>query len=188
MEGSGININMRPNFILLKNPASARPCADAKRIPLALLGDCCGGAGAGVLLMFAITITAFLLICEFYYAFTVKQGIDIELSRAANTAVDLAMSDAHRQDRLSEMDVSAAYDRFYDYLYNDMNLSSRLEAHSRNGEVVYSLEINSVSIEPSPPSIRATATVIMHPAFLGRAIPAPIRFTVRCTSTNRRKE
>ena len=147
-----------------------------------------GAAGLGAMLMFAAAIISFLLVCEFYYVFSVKQSIDTELSRAANIAVDMAMSDAHRQDRLSEMDAGAAYDSFLDYLYNDMSLTSRLEARSQKGEVIYSLEMKSVEIESSPPGLRATATVTLRPAFIGRAIPVPIRFSVRCSSANRRKD
>ena len=147
-----------------------------------------GSAGTGVLLLFAVMMIAFLLVCEFFYAFGVKQNLDDELSRAANIAVDLAMSDAHRQDHLSELDAGAAYTQFFDYLYNDMSLSSSLEAKSPDGDKIYSLKINELNINPSPPGIRVTAAVTVQPIFLRRLVPAPIRFTIRVSSVNRRKE
>ncbi|MCL2060015.1 MAG: hypothetical protein FWH01_13350 [Oscillospiraceae bacterium] len=147
----------------------------------------CGAASVGVLLLFAVSITAMMLVCEFIYAFSAKQTIDIELSRAANTAVDLAMSDAHRQDRLLVLDADVAYEQFYSYLYNDMGLSPRLESRpTRGGGIAYSLAIDSLVISDSPPGLRVTATVALHPVFLGRAMPVPIRFTVRGSSINRR--
>jgi hypothetical protein len=147
-----------------------------------------GAAGAGVLLLFAVTLSVFLLVGEFLYAYGVKQSVDIELSRAANTAVDLAMSDAHRQDHLSELDVDAAYLRFYEYLYNDMKLSARLESISHGGKYVYSLAINNIVINSSPPGLQVAAVVSLQPVFLGRLSPAPIRFSVRGRSINRRRD
>ena len=145
-----------------------------------------GAAGVGVLLLFTAALTSFLLVCEFLYAFSARQSIDDELSRAANTAVDLAMSDAHRQDRLLELDTAIAYERFYEYLYNDMRLSPRLEARSQNNGIIYSIDIDGLTITGSPPSIRFTAIVTLQPAFLSRIAPVPLRFSIRCSSTNRK--
>jgi hypothetical protein len=150
------------------------------------LGGCKGAAGVGALLLFAAALTAFMLVCEFYYAFSVRQGIDNELSRAVNTAVSLSVSDIHRQDRLSELDAQIANERFFEYLYNDMKLSRSLEAKSRNGESLYTLEIEYIDINPSPPGMRVSVAVALRPIFLSKIAPSPIRFTVRTSSVNRR--
>ena len=129
-----------------------------------------------------------LLVCEFVYAFSVNRSVETELSRAANTAVDLAMSDAHRQDHMLVLDIDTAYEQFYAYLYSDMGLSSRLESGAGRGAgaAAYSLAIDSLSISESPPSLRVAATVTIRPLFLGRAMPAPIRLPARGNSINRR--
>ena len=142
----------------------------------------------GLLLLFAVVLTAFLLISEFYYAFGVRDTLEIELTRAVNIAVDLAMSDIHRQDRLSELDADIAYTRFYEYLYNDMRLSSRLEARSPGGSRIYSLEITDLFINASPPEIRAITAVSVQPLFLEHISPIQLNFKIRVNSTNRRKE
>jgi len=147
-----------------------------------------GSAGIGALLLFAVTIAAFLLVCEFFYAFNVKQGVEIELTRAVNTAVNLAMSDAHRQDRLLELDAGAAYDSFHEYLHYDMKLSSSFEARSAKGDLLYTLELENVIINPSPPGMRVSAYVTARSLFFGKIAPAPLRFLVRCSSVNRRIE
>ena len=147
-----------------------------------------GSAGAGVLLLFSAILIAFLLAGEFFYAFGVKHNIEIELSRAANIAVDLAMSDTHRQERISVLNADIAYNEFYMYLYNNMKLSPSLEAYAPGGGLIFSLEIAELSIDPSPPGISVSAAVAVQPLFLGRAAPAPLRFAVRGSSINRRKD
>jgi hypothetical protein len=151
-----------------------------------LVGDSRGSAGIGIFLLFSVAFIAFLLVCEFYYAFNVRQGVDIELTRAVNIAVDLSMSDAHRQDRILELDAGAAYERFREYLHYDMRLSGSYEARSAKGDCLYALEFDEISVNPSPPGMRVSASVSVRPLFLGRIAPAGIRFPVRCSSVNRR--
>ena len=147
-----------------------------------------GSAGTGVLLLFAVALTSFLIICEFFFAFSVRDNLEAELTRAANIAVDMAMSDAYRQDRLSELDADAAYTQFYDYLYNEMRLPTRLGTHASGVGGYYSLEITELVINPSLPGVRATASVSLQPLFLGRIVPITIRFNIRVSSVNRRKD
>ena len=153
-----------------------------------VLGSRCdrGSAGVGVLLLFAVFLIASMLVCEFYYAFSIRESVGVELTRAANTAVDLAMSDLHRRDRLLELDTGAAFEKFYDYLYSEMGLTKRLEAPGRNGGVLYSLEIENLTVNRSPPGIRVTAMILYRPVFFGKMAPMPIRLSVRAGSVNRR--
>lgn len=147
-----------------------------------------GAAGVGALLLFATVAVVFILVSECFYVYNIKQNIDIELARAANTAVDMSMSDAHRQDRISELDEEAAYVRFFNYLYDDMNLTSRLEARSPGGSNIYILEIDNLTVTRSPPGISITGTIAVQPLFISGIIHAPIRVPVRCNSINRRFE
>ena len=145
-----------------------------------------GSAGLGIMLLFAVVVTAFLLVSEFFYAFNVKQGVEIELTRAVNTAVSLAMSDVHRQDKLLELDAGAAYDSFHEYLCRDMKLTGNFEARSAGGDIIYGIEFESITITPSPPGMRVSAYITAHPVFFGNIAPAPLRFHIRCSSINRR--
>ena len=147
-----------------------------------------GFAGVGALLLFAVAMVAFLFVCEFIFIIGAKENLEIELARAANIAVDLAMSDAHRQDHISELDAAAAHDQFYDYLFNDMRLSPQLEAYSHDGGCLYKIEITDLFISASPPVISATAVVTMQPLFIGRAAPELVRFNIRASSVNRRND
>ena len=147
-----------------------------------------GSATVSAMLLFAAVMAIFLLVCEFVYAFTLKQSLDEELTRAVNIAVDLAISDAYRQDRQSELDSAAAYDHFYEYLQYDMNLSSFLEARRPGGGRIYRLEIKAIDIKQSPPSMRVIAYAVFEPAFFGKLVPVTVRLTVRGNSLNRRKD
>jgi hypothetical protein len=148
-----------------------------------------GFTGVGALLALAVVMIAFLFVCEFFRAYSIKQGMDIELARAANTAADLAMSDLYRQDHLSQLDEGAARDWFYAYLRDDMGLTEGAwEARGADGGVVYALEIERLEIERVPPRIRVSAEVSVRPAFLGGVFPGSIRLPVRASSVNRRKD
>lgn len=151
-----------------------------------MLRDSAGSTGVGMLLLFAITITTLLAVSEFYHAVTLRESVDAELSRAVNTAVDIAMSDAHRQDHMLELDAGVAFDSLYNYLYDYMGLTPRLEAFDSDGRLTYALDIDSLDIERSPPSVRITATITLEPIFFGRFTSVPFRFSVRASSVNRR--
>ena len=159
-----------------------------KNVIKGFVRDNAGSGGVGILLLFAVVATSFLIVCEFIYAFNVKQSIDIELTRAANTAVNLAMSDEHRKDRVLELDLAAAYDSFYEYLYREMRLNSRFELIDGSGARIYALEITELDVRQSPPGIRVNAAVSVNPLFIGKLTPAIITFNVRGSSINRRIE
>jgi len=147
-----------------------------------------GSLGAGALILYAVVIIVFILISEFMYIFNIRQSVDVELTRAVNTAVDMSMSDLHRQDKLSELDVELAYNSFFDYLYKDMDLSRRLEARSRGGALVYTLEIERLDISRAPPGISVSCVLSPSPLFISRIVPAPVRLPIRVSSANRRKD
>lgn len=161
----------------LKNPAAKR-----------FATDCSGASGAGALLAFAAVFIVFVCIGEFIYAFNIKQKLDIELTRAVNTAVDLSMSDLHRQDKISELDEEIAFGSFYDYLYDDMNLSNKLEARSPGGKILYALDIKSLVISKSPPGIYVSGEAAVTPLFFGPIPSGQIRIPIRGNSVNRRMD
>ena len=163
-----------------------RPHSCKNAAYISMSQNCAGTVGVGALFLYAALLAAFMLASEFIYMFNVKQGVEIELSRAVNTAVDLSMSDLHRQDHILELDAGIAYDQFFSYLRNDMSLNPQLELWSRRGACLYSLEIGAIEIINSPPSVRAMGFVAPRPLFLSRIAPAPIKFAISVSSANRR--
>jgi hypothetical protein len=140
------------------------------------------------MLALAVILAAALLLFELYRAYTIRQSVEVELSRAVNTAVDLAMSDLHRQDHLSELNAGEAYAYFYQYLHENMALSGDLRAYDARGGELYALRIDALDIERSPPNIRVRALIALKPAFLGGTLFGEFTLPVRGRSINRRKD
>ena len=145
---------------------------------------CSGFASLGVFAGAAALAIALLVTAEAQRAFTIRQNVEDELSRAANIAVALAMSDSSRQDYIRELDGALARDSFYGYLHDGMSLSGSLEARAPDGRSLYRLEIASLDISSRPPRVSVSASVAFEPAFLGNLAPITIRLPVRATSVN----
>ena len=142
----------------------------------------------GVLLALTAIFVLFLCVIEFYRAFTIKQSLDAEISRALNTAVDMAMIDQYRQDHISELNPATAYDAFYAYLFDNMELTSDFKAFDKLGREIYVLDIERLDIDAAPPKISVTATAHVRFAYVGNIVLDEIRFMIRGSSENRRLE
>ncbi|MDR1062301.1 MAG: hypothetical protein LBL83_14080 [Clostridiales bacterium] len=147
-----------------------------------------GSAALGFMLAFAAVLCASLVLLEFMRVFAIKQSVEVELSRAVNTAVNMSMSDAYRQDRLSSLDEGKARLSFYAYLSENMGVSDDFRIYDKNGNVACGVSVDSLSISERPPRVEARLSVSVKPAFLGRLYPGDIVFRVRESSVNRRKD
>jgi hypothetical protein len=147
-----------------------------------------GSAALGFMLAFAAILCASIVLMEFMRVFAVKQSVEVELSRAVNTAVNLSMSDAYRQDHLSSLDGDKARLSFYAYLSENMGVSDDFCIYDKNGSVACAISVDSLSISERPPRVEARLSVSVKPAFLGRLYPGDIVFSVRESSVNRRKD
>jgi hypothetical protein len=156
-------------------PTHAAPAARAKDAGFSSLGVFIGAAALAI---------AFLVTLEAQRAFTIQQGVEDQLSRAANIAISQNMSDDSRYDYIRALNAPAAREAFYKYLYDNMSLNSSLEAFTPEGRRLYRLEITSLGISSEPPKIAVSAYVAFEPTFLGSLAPITIRLPVRALAVN----
>ena len=140
------------------------------------------------LFMSLVIFGVILLLFEFYRIYTIKQNVDIELSRAVNTAVDLSMMDIYRRDHVSELDAGLASDSFHSYLNNELMLDRNLIYHDDSGNEIFELDIEELSIQKSPPLIKVQGRITFRPTYFGNIYLDYIHFPVKAASHNKRME
>lgn len=89
-------------------------------------------------------ITFIVTIGEFYRIHLLQQDIEYQLQRSVNCAVEYAMGDSYRQDKIVNLNVAEAKREFYKYLQEDVELDSKHRKY-KNGKMVYRLYFNEVS-------------------------------------------
>jgi hypothetical protein len=140
-----------------------------------------------LLIAFAI-LGVLLLISELFRIHTIKQNVDIELSRAVNIALDLSMMDIYRRDHELELDIDAARASFYSYLRDDLQLDRSLSYRDSDGKEIFSLYIQELTIQASPPVIKLRASIEFKPTYFGNMYFKYIRLPVKAASQNKRVE
>jgi hypothetical protein len=127
-----------------------------------------------------------MLLTEMYRIYTIKQNVDIELSRAVNIALDLSMMDIYRRDHALELDPGIARASFYSYLHDDLKLDGSLSYRDSSGREIFSLDIQDLIIQASPPVIKLNAGIEFKPSYFGNFYLTYIRLPVRAASQNKR--
>lgn len=130
------------------------------------------------------------LLLEVYRDFTVRDNITINLNRAGNIAVDLAMLDTFRKDRISRIDSDKARLEFLGYLKSEMKVSGSYPNYSySSANLQYKLNIHQLTITEQPPKITCEATIIMSPIFLSEWLQGiQVEFNVKSITHNVRIE
>ena len=104
-------------------------------------------SGIGFILAIFMFGIALFITMEYYHIFTTKESVDIDVSRALNISVDLAMQDIDWIQHNSVMDTTKAEKEFKSYLINDMGLNSNYEKYDSNGEFLYQIIIDETKIQ-----------------------------------------
>ena len=130
--------NMRRN--LQKYAVNMRLKSNSKRK--------CSGTIFTMIMVFFI-ITFIVTVGEFYRIHILQQDIEYQLQRSVNCAVEFAMGDSYRQDKIINLDVALAKREFYKYLYEDVGLDSSFRKF-KNGKMTYRLYFSSVSGSKTP--------------------------------------
>ena len=94
-------------------------------------------------------VTFIVTVGEFYRIHIMQQDIDMHLQRTVNCAVEYAMGDSYRQDKITNLNVGLARSKFYEFLGEDMGLDSRNRKYS-GGECIYTLYFTSVNGTSNP--------------------------------------
>ena len=83
--------------------------------------------GSGLLLVMILVffmITFIVTVGEFYRVHIMQQEIEMHLQRTVNCAVEYAMGDSYRQDKIVNLNVGLAKNKFYKFLGDDMGLDT----------------------------------------------------------------
>ena len=136
-----------------------------------------------IILFVILTLTAMLI--EYYRMDSLYQQVDYVLRRAVNDAVEYAMLDEYRQDGYDRMDSSAAEQRFYEYLHENMKLDRDLRKYSGK-QWVYTLEIKSLTATDDPPSLILEGQLKTRSIF--GFLMGDVRLPFTLTSSNQRIE
>lgn len=107
-----------------------------------------GGLILTMILVFVI-ITFTVMIGEFYRIHILQQDIEYQLQRTVNCAVEYAMGDSYRQDKLINLNITAARQEFYKYLGEDVGLDS-YNCKYKNGLMMYELHFTSIGGTSNP--------------------------------------
>ena len=142
----------------------------------------CGGMVPTMIIVFVL-VTFSTVIGEFYRIYILQQDIEYQLQRSVNCAVEYAMGDSYRQDKIVNLDVALAKSEFYKYLCTDVGLDSE-NKKQKNGVIVYKLNFSSVSGTSNPAvfTVKGTAEANSLYSFLVGKVEIPFQVS----STNYR--
>jgi len=142
----------------------------------------CEGLILTMIIVFIITSLS-VTVGEFYRIHLLQQDIEYQLQRTVNCAVEFAMGDSYRQDKVVNLDVGKAKREFYTYLQEDVGLDSRHRKY-KGGKLAYRLYFSSVdgTSNPAVLTVRGEAEASSLFAFLTGDIIIPFEIS----STNYR--
>ena len=144
--------------------------------------------GSGLLMVMILVfflITFIVTVGEFYRIHIMQQEIEMHLQRTVNCAVEYAMGDSYRQDKIVNLNVGLAKNKFYKFLGDDMGLDSYNRKY-KNDKLIYSLKFTSVNGTSNPAvfTVKGYATARSLFSFLTGNIEIPFNIS----STNFRMD
>ena len=108
----------------------------------------CSGTILTMILIFFL-ITFIVTIGEFYRIHLLQQEVEYQLQRSVNCAVEFAMGDTYRQDKIINLNVTLAKQEFYKYLSEDVGLDSRHRKY-QGEKLMYKLYFTTVEGTSNP--------------------------------------
>ena len=142
----------------------------------------CSGTIHTMILVFFL-ITFIVTIGEFYRIHLLQQEVEYQLQRSVNCAVEYAMGDTYRQEKIINLDVTLAKQEFYKYLSEDVGLDSSHRKY-QDGKLKYRLYFTSVGGTSNPAVLTASGRVEADSLFA--FLTSKIRIPFRISSTNYR--
>lgn len=143
-------------------------------------------SGIGFILAMFIFFIVLFITTEYYNIFTIKESVDMDISRALDVSVNLAVKDIDWIKHNSVMDTEKAKDEFQKYLLNDMNLNSRYEKYSDDGELVYQIFIDDMTLQKTPAKFEVSGRIRMKPVTLRSVLPESFDVPFSAESKNTR--
>ena len=136
-----------------------------------------------IIVFFLVSMT--VTVGEYFRIHMLQQDIEYQIQRSVNCAVEFAMGDSYRQDKVINLNVDDAKDEFYKYLKEDTGLDDEYKKYS-GGRVSYKLFINDVSgnVNPAVFTVKGYAEADSLFSFLIGKIKIPFNIS----STNYRTD
>ncbi len=136
-----------------------------------------------IMVFFLVTFT--VTIGEYYRIHMLQQDIEYQLQRSVNCAVEFAMGDAYRQDKITNLDVTEAKKQFYKYVREDVGLDGSYRKY-KDGRLSYKLNFSYVdgTSKPAVFTVKGEALADSLFSFLVGKIQIPFEIS----STNYRTD
>jgi predicted nucleotide-binding protein (sugar kinase/HSP70/actin superfamily) len=125
------------------------------------LADNKGSMYVWLLIVVIMILTIFSLIYEVGRIFSTQALLSYKLQNAVNSSVNFAILDNYRADEISAMDTNIARAEFQDYLTNQMQLDASNRFTDADGDMIYQLNITSITTQSSPPKIEVVGEMII---------------------------
>lgn len=140
-----------------------------------------------ILLVFMILVGVAI---EYGRAATIKRSVEDGLSKALNSAVQMAMLDEYRMEHISRIDTDVAAMEVYSYIKTAMGLEAPSYAmHGSNGSTLYRLEGITIISTAEPPHMELTCTLIIPASMFNSTTGGlEIRLDMHIVSRNQRLE
>lgn len=132
-----------------------------------LLTDKRGGMYIFMLLFLLFVVFAMIIGTEVARVYDIKQNLDDDIYRSANRAIKTAMYEEWRIDGVSKFNESTARSYFYQYLKEDLGLTSSLKK-IENGLEVYQLVIDDLIVDGENARMTVKATAYADPLYLAK--------------------
>ena len=120
------------------------------------------GSAAWLFLFLVVFLLVIGIIIEYGRAAAMRRNVDDGLSKALNSAVQMAMLDDYRQEHISRIDTDAASVEAYEYMAEVLGLSApSYTVQGGEGRTLYRLDGIVISSTAEPPHMELTCTLII---------------------------
>jgi hypothetical protein len=140
-----------------------------------------------ILLVFLVLVG---ITIEYSRAASIKRNVEDGLSKALNSAVQMAMQDEYRMEHISRIDADVAATEAYFYMKAVMGLEApSYIMQGGEGRTLYRLESISISSTAEPPHMELSCTLVIPMAMFNSYTGGlEIRLDMHVVSRNQRLE
>lgn len=142
-----------------------------------LIRDKHGSMFVYVLIILAFLFTFSALVSEFYRIHSIQTHVEYEMQRAANIAVEEAMRDSWRQDKVGKLDTARATQNLYEYYEVWLGLNGAFEKY-QDSTLIYSIRLDTLTATEDPPRLHAKGKIIIQSSYPLFATNVEIPFSI----------
>ncbi len=148
----------------------------------------------GSITWFIIVLIVFLILIgvtiEYGRASAIKRNVEDGLSKALNSAVQMAMLDEYRMEHISHIDTDAATIEAYAYMDDVLGLEApSYTVKGGDGRTIYRMEGVTITSTAEPPHMELTCTLVIPAAMFNDMTGGlELRLPLHVVSRNQRLE